>query len=121
MSDRYWASYDDESGGRDQARMLTRIRRRNNAAPLPRINGLTPDERLALEHELVDRSIRYASDHLGLIWRPGLYLAVRRGGSGERGTKRRGSTPAESSRSRPSARAAGKTPPRDRGSPEFPR
>ena len=53
LSDRYWASYDDESGGQDQARMLTRIRRRSNTAPLPRISGLTPDERLALEHELV--------------------------------------------------------------------
>ena len=47
--------------------MLTRIRRRSNPAPLPRISGLTPDERLALEHELVDRSIRYASGYLGLI------------------------------------------------------
>lgn len=66
LTDRYWASYDDENGGRDLARMLTRIRGRNNPAPLPRISGLTPDERLALEHELVDRSIRYASDSLGL-------------------------------------------------------
>jgi len=67
LTDRYWASYDDENGGRDLARMLTRIRGRNNPAPLPRISGLPPDERLALEHELVDRSIRYASDSLGLI------------------------------------------------------
>ena len=67
LTDRYWASYDDENGGRDLARMLTRIRGRNNPAPLPRISGLTADERLALEHELVDRSIRYASDSLGLI------------------------------------------------------
>ena len=67
LTDRYWATYDDENGGRDLARMLTRIRGRNNPAPLPHISGLTPDERLALEHELVDRSIRYASDSLGLI------------------------------------------------------
>jgi 3-oxoisoapionate decarboxylase len=67
LTDRYWASYDDENGGRDLGRMLTRIRGRDNPALLPRISGLTPDERLALEHELVDRSIRYASDSLGLI------------------------------------------------------
>ena len=67
LTDRYWASYDDENGGRDLARMLTRIRSRRNPAPLPRIAGLDPAARLALEHELVDRSIRYASDHLGLI------------------------------------------------------
>ena len=35
--------------------------------PLPRITGLTPEERLALERELVERSIVYARDHLGLV------------------------------------------------------
>jgi hypothetical protein len=44
-----------------------KLRPHSNPAPLPRISGLTQDERLALEHELVDRSIRYASDHLGLF------------------------------------------------------
>ena len=39
---------------------------RDGRAPLPRITGLTPEERLALEMELVDRSIVYARDHLGL-------------------------------------------------------
>ena len=67
LTDRYWASYDDENGGRDLARMLTRIRRRSNPAPLPRIAGLDPAARLALEHELVDRSIRYAAEQLGLV------------------------------------------------------
>jgi sugar phosphate isomerase/epimerase len=67
LTDRYWASYDDENGGRDLARMLTRIRRWSNPAPLPRIAGLDPAARLALEHELVDRSIRYAAEQLGLI------------------------------------------------------
>ena len=67
LTARYWASYDDENGGRDLARMLSRIRSRSTPAPLPRIAGLEPAARLALEHELVDRSIRYASDHLGLL------------------------------------------------------
>jgi sugar phosphate isomerase/epimerase len=66
LTDRYWASYDDENGGRDLARMLTRIRSCGNRPPLPRISGLDPAGRLALEQELVDRSIRYAAGHLGL-------------------------------------------------------
>ena len=67
LTDRYWDSFDDVNGGRDLARMLTRIRTRQNPAPLPRISGLDPSQRLALEHDLVDRSIRYAAEHLGLV------------------------------------------------------
>jgi sugar phosphate isomerase/epimerase len=66
LTDRYWASFDDDNGGRDLARMLTRIRGRQNRAPLPRIAGLDPDQRRALEDEMVDRSIRYAREVLGL-------------------------------------------------------
>jgi sugar phosphate isomerase/epimerase len=66
LTDRYWASFDDANGGRDLARMLTRIRGRQNRGPLPRIAGLDPDQRRALEDEMVDRSIRYAREQLGL-------------------------------------------------------
>jgi hypothetical protein len=48
------------------ARALSRIRANKPRAPLPRITGLSPEERAALEMELVDRSIVYARDHLGL-------------------------------------------------------
>ena len=67
LTDRYWASFDDENGGRDLARMLTRIRGHRRRAQLPRISGLDGGERRALEGEMVDRSIRYAREHLGLV------------------------------------------------------
>ena len=65
LTDRFWASFDDLNGIH-LARALTRIRSSRRTAPLPRISGLDPDQRLALEHELVDRSITYAREHLGL-------------------------------------------------------
>jgi 3-oxoisoapionate decarboxylase len=65
LTDRFWASFDDLNGIH-LARALTRIRSSRRTAPLPRISGLDPDRRLALEHELVDRSITYAREHLGL-------------------------------------------------------
>ena len=65
LTDRFWASFEDLNGIH-LARALTRIRSSRRTAPLPRISGLDPDQRLALEHELVDRSINYAREHLGL-------------------------------------------------------
>ena len=65
LTDKYWSTFDDVNGVR-LARTLSRIRANKPRAPLPRITGLTPEERLALEMELVDRSIVYARDHLGL-------------------------------------------------------
>ena len=66
LTDRYWASWDDDYGGRDLARMLARIRGQGPRPPLPRITGLDPGQRRALEDAMVDRSIRYAREHLGL-------------------------------------------------------
>ena len=66
LTDKYWATFDDVNGIH-LARLLSNIRAHKPRAPLPRITGLTPDERYALELELVDRSIVYARDHLGLI------------------------------------------------------
>ena len=66
LTDRYWASWDDDRGGRDLARMLTRIRTHQPRAPLPRITGLDPQQRRALEDDLVNRSIDYARERLGL-------------------------------------------------------
>jgi sugar phosphate isomerase/epimerase len=43
------------------------IRAFKPAQPLPRISGLSADERRVLERELVERSIVYARDHLGLV------------------------------------------------------
>ena len=65
LTDRYWASFEGVNG-LALARALARIRASRTAKPLPRITGLDPDQQLALEHELVDRSICYARDRLGL-------------------------------------------------------
>jgi 3-oxoisoapionate decarboxylase len=64
LTDQYWASF-DEIDGRDLARALSRIRS-SARQPLPRISGLDPEQRTALEYEMVDRSIRFAAEHLGL-------------------------------------------------------
>jgi 3-oxoisoapionate decarboxylase len=65
LTDKYWSTF-DEVNGVALARMLTRIRANKPRSPLPRISGLTNDERFALETELVNRSIVYARDVLGL-------------------------------------------------------
>jgi sugar phosphate isomerase/epimerase len=65
LTERYWASF-EEVNGVHLARALARIRATSRGQPLPRISGLDPEQRLALEHELVDRSIRYAREQLGL-------------------------------------------------------
>jgi len=64
-TDRYRATFDDVNGGA-LAQMLSRVRANTPRRPLPRISGLTPEQRYALEVEHVERSIVYARDHLGL-------------------------------------------------------
>ena len=66
LTDRYWASFEGVNG-LALARALARIRASPTNKPLPRITGLDPDQRLALEHKLVDRSICYAREQLGLV------------------------------------------------------
>ena len=66
LTEKYWSTFDDVNGAA-LARTLTLIRGNTPRAPLPRITGLTAEERLALEMELVDRSIVYARDRLGLV------------------------------------------------------
>jgi sugar phosphate isomerase/epimerase len=65
LTDRFWATF-DRVNGIDLARALARCRQRRDRGPLPRISGLTPEQRLALEHEYVGRSIEYARAQLGL-------------------------------------------------------
>jgi hypothetical protein len=65
LTDKYWATFDDVCG-RDLARALTRIRQHPPRSPLPRIAGLAPEARYALEVEYVNCSIDYAREHLGL-------------------------------------------------------
>jgi 3-oxoisoapionate decarboxylase len=65
LTDKYWATFD--VNGIQLARLLSTIRAHKPRSPLPRITGLTPEERYALELEFVDRSIVYARDQLELI------------------------------------------------------
>jgi 3-oxoisoapionate decarboxylase len=65
LTDKYWATFTDLNG-LHLARMLSWIRANPPRAPLPRISGLTPEERNARERELVERSIVYALEQLGL-------------------------------------------------------
>ena len=66
LTEKYWATFDDVNGV-DLARMLSQVRANKPRKPLPRISGLSPEGRLQLEMELVDRSIAYARGHLGLV------------------------------------------------------
>jgi sugar phosphate isomerase/epimerase len=65
LTEKYWSTF-TEIPGVDLARLLTRMRANKPRSPLPRISGLSEEQRLALEHELVNRSIAYASTNLGL-------------------------------------------------------
>jgi sugar phosphate isomerase/epimerase len=66
LTDKYWATFGDVSGAY-LARMMALVKANPPKAPLPRITGLTPEGRLALEVELVRRSIDYARTELGLV------------------------------------------------------
>ncbi len=65
LTEKYWATFPERSGS-FLARAMAAARSRKSAAPLPRITGLTPDARAALEMDFIDRSIRYARSHLGM-------------------------------------------------------
>ena len=65
LTEKYWSTF-AEIPGVDLARFLTRMRANKPKSPLPRISGLTGEQRLALEHDLVDRSIAYAAARLDL-------------------------------------------------------
>lgn len=65
LTEKYWSTFQDVNGIQ-LARMLNLVRANKPKGPLPRISGLSPDARLQLEMDLVERSIVYARDHLGL-------------------------------------------------------
>lgn len=66
LTDKYWATFEGRSGIY-LARALSMVRKNKPREPLRRITGLTPEARLKLEFELVDRSITYAREQLGLV------------------------------------------------------
>ncbi len=68
FTEQYWKVYDEKSPvpPQDLAMLIDWVRKHPPKSPLPRISGLTPQQRLALEDELNDRSIAYARANLPL-------------------------------------------------------
>ena len=65
LTEKYWSTFTDVSGA-VLARALTQLRANRPRASLPRINGMSEQQRYALELEHVNRSIDYARTHLDL-------------------------------------------------------
>lgn len=65
----YWNVYDEKSPvpPRDLAMLVDWVRKNPPRKPLPRVSGLTPEQVLALEDELNQRSIDYARAHLPML------------------------------------------------------
>lgn len=66
LTDKYWSTFEGRNG-RYLARALTAARANKPKGPLPHITGLTQEQRLKLEFDMVDRSIVYAREQLGLV------------------------------------------------------
>jgi len=65
LTDKYWTTFEGRSGVY-LARTLSLLRANKPRAPLPHITGLSDEARLKLEFDLVDRSIVYAREQLGM-------------------------------------------------------
>jgi sugar phosphate isomerase/epimerase len=65
ITQKYWATFASLSG-RYLADTLRMVRAHATKKPLPRVSGLSREERLRIEDENVRRSLRYARQRLGL-------------------------------------------------------
>jgi 3-oxoisoapionate decarboxylase len=66
LTEKYWAIFE----GRHAtylARALAQVRANKPKEPVPHISGLTDEQRTELEFAMVDRSIKYAREELGLV------------------------------------------------------
>jgi 3-oxoisoapionate decarboxylase len=66
LTEKYWSTFEGR-GGAYLARALSAVRANKPRSPLPHISGLTPEARLKLELDMVDRSITYAREQLGFV------------------------------------------------------
>jgi 3-oxoisoapionate decarboxylase len=66
LTEKYWSTFEGRGGGY-LARALSAVRANKPRSPLPHISGLTPEARLKLELDMVDRSITYAREQLGFV------------------------------------------------------
>lgn len=68
FTEQYWRVYDEKSPvpPRDLAMLIDWVRKHPPKKPLPRVSGLTPEQRLALEDQFNQACIDYARAHLPL-------------------------------------------------------
>jgi 3-oxoisoapionate decarboxylase len=66
LTEKYWSTFEGR-GGAYLARALSAVRANKPRSPLPHISGLTPEARVKLELDMVDRSITYAREQLGFV------------------------------------------------------
>ncbi|MCW5976560.1 MAG: TIM barrel protein [Bryobacteraceae bacterium] len=68
FTEQYWKIFDDKSPApaRDLAMLIDWVRKHPPKKPLPRVSGLSPKERLALEDKLNQQCVDYARDNLPL-------------------------------------------------------
>ncbi len=70
FTEQYWATFDDHYSplpGRDLARVLDFVRKHPPKKGLTRVEGLSVQQGLALEDDIINRSIAYARQHLNLL------------------------------------------------------
>jgi len=65
LTEKYWATMADTPAGR-LAETLALVRANAAKKPLPRVTGLSPDEKIKLEEENVRKSFSYARQRLAL-------------------------------------------------------
>ena len=64
LTDKYWATF-TELPAQDLAHTLKEVRENKPKNPLPKIDGISPEERLNYEEENILTSFAYAKEHLG--------------------------------------------------------
>ncbi len=70
FTEQYWATFDDHYSplpGRDLARVLDFVRKHPPKKGLTRVEGLSAQQGLALEDDIINRSIAYARQHLNMV------------------------------------------------------
>jgi sugar phosphate isomerase/epimerase len=65
LTEKYWATF-EAVAGRQLARALARVRAKASKAPLPRVTGKSPEERMKFEDDNVRASFGFARVKLGL-------------------------------------------------------
>jgi hypothetical protein len=65
LTEKYWATLGDVPAS-DLARIMSLVKARASAGPLPKVSDLPPDEQLLTEKRNIEQSLAYARERLGL-------------------------------------------------------